>query len=177
MIVAILDWVDGSSQAPATETWSGPDLTRYLLVCGLLLALVIALGWIARRVLAGQIRSRAARRSLQVLDVLPLGGKQRLMVVRCYDRSFLVGAGEKELCSLAELDPEAAGLAPLVPLAAAPAPPAREREGTRFARVLARTTHSALVPRPRRTHADAADAALGESGRSETGLPDGGLLG
>lgn len=83
----------------------GPDLTRYLLVCGALLALVAGLAWAVRRLLAGQMRARAARRSLQVLDLLPLGGKQRLAVVRCYDRSFLLGLGEKEIHVVSELDP------------------------------------------------------------------------
>ena len=50
------------------------------------------------------MRARAARRSLQVLDVLPLGGKQRLAVVRCYDRTFLLGLGEKEVGLVSELD-------------------------------------------------------------------------
>ena len=83
---------------------SGPDLTRYLVVCGLLLALFAALGFGFRRLLAGNLRGRAAKRSLQTLDVLPLGSKQRLAVVRCYDRSYLIGIGEKEISLLAELD-------------------------------------------------------------------------
>lgn len=84
---------------------AGPDLTRYLIVCGGLLALVAAIGWLVRRLLAGQMRARAAKRSLQVLDMLPLGGKQRLAVVRCYDRTFLLGLGEKEVGLVGELDP------------------------------------------------------------------------
>lgn len=102
--------------APAT----GPDLTRYLVVCGLAIAGLIALAWVFRRFVAGHVKARAARRSLQVLDVLPLSGKQKLVVVRCYDRSFLLGLGEKEVRAIAELDGETA---PAEPGSAPPAGP------------------------------------------------------
>ena len=84
---------------------SGPDLTRYLLVCGFLILLIVGLGYGFRRLVGGSIRARAAKRSLETLDVLPLGSKQKLAVVRCYDRSFLIGIGEKESRLIAELDP------------------------------------------------------------------------
>jgi flagellar biogenesis protein FliO len=86
-------------------TAQGPDLTRYLLVCVLLL---LALGLLAfgfKKLVAGAVRARAEKRSLQVLDLMPLGGKQRLAVVRCYDRTFALGLGEKEIALIAELDP------------------------------------------------------------------------
>jgi flagellar biosynthetic protein FliO len=82
----------------------GPDLTRYLLVCAGLILLVGGLGWLVRRVLSRTLSARAGRRSLQVLDLLPLGGKQRVAVVRCYDRTFLLALGEKEIALLSELD-------------------------------------------------------------------------
>jgi flagellar biosynthetic protein FliO len=82
----------------------GPDLTKYALVCGALLVAVFGAAWLLRRFLGGAIARRAAARSLQVIDVLPLGGKHRLAVVRCYDRTFLLGLGEKELSAISELD-------------------------------------------------------------------------
>jgi len=88
---------------PEAGRASGPDLTRYLVVCaGSILALV-AVAWAFRRFVAGHLKARAARRSMQVLDVLPLSGKQKLVVVRCYDRSFLLGVGDKEVRKIAEL--------------------------------------------------------------------------
>ncbi len=87
------------------EAGPGPDLTRYLLVCAISIAGLVGLAWLFRRFAAQHLRARAARRSLQVLDVLPLSGKQKLVVVRCYDRSFLLGVGEKEVRSIAELEP------------------------------------------------------------------------
>lgn len=97
----------GSGTVLGARAFDGPDLTRYFLVCGLLIAGLGVGGLFFRRLLRKTLQGRAAKRSLQVLDVLPLGGKQRLLVVRCYDRSFLLGQGEKELRSIAELDAEA----------------------------------------------------------------------
>jgi flagellar biosynthetic protein FliO len=86
------------------EAASGPDLTRYLVVCAGCIAALLALAWAFRRYVASHLARRAKLRSLQVVDVLPLGGKQKLVVVRCYERSFLLGLGEKEVRAIAELD-------------------------------------------------------------------------
>lgn len=83
----------------------GPDLTRYFLVCGALLVGVVGMAWGFRKLVGRTLSLRAAKRSLQVMDVLPMGGKHKLAVVRCYDRTFLMGLGEKELSLVAELDP------------------------------------------------------------------------
>lgn len=94
----------GSALAAELAPGQGPDLTRYALVCCGLLVAVVAVAALFKRLLGGAIQRRAAARSLQIIDVLPLGGKQRLAVVRCYDRTFLLGLGEKELTSISELD-------------------------------------------------------------------------
>ena len=69
---------------------TGPDLTRYFAVCGVLLGAIGLLAWGFRKLIAGNLSLRAAKRNLQILDVLPMGGKQKLAVVRCYDRAFLI---------------------------------------------------------------------------------------
>lgn len=84
---------------------NGPDLTRYLSVCGILLLAILALAWGFKKLVGNAVRARASSRSLQIVDLLPLGGKQRLAVVRCYDRTFALGLGEKEVALVAELDP------------------------------------------------------------------------
>ncbi|HUR27567.1 MAG TPA: flagellar biosynthetic protein FliO [Planctomycetota bacterium] len=89
------------------RTNAGPDMTQYLAVCVGLIVLVAFGGYAFKRFFAKSITARAARRSLQILDVLPLGGKQRLAVVRCYDRTFVVGLGDKEMCLVSELDTQA----------------------------------------------------------------------
>ena len=85
---------------------AGFDLWNYLLVCGLVLGLLVGAAYVLRRFVAGSVRRRAAERSLRVVDMLPLHGRVKLVVVRCYDRSFLLGLGEKEVRSIAELDLE-----------------------------------------------------------------------
>ena len=82
----------------------GPDLTRYLAVCAILLLSIGGLAYLFKRVFAGAVRARAAKRSLQIVDMLPLGGKQRVCVVRLYDRTFALGLGDKEVEMIAELD-------------------------------------------------------------------------
>jgi flagellar biosynthetic protein FliO len=82
----------------------GPDMTRYVMVCALLLGLICLAAYLFKRFVATAVRTKAAKRSLQVLDVLPLGGKQRVCVVRCYDRTFALGLGDKEVAMIAELD-------------------------------------------------------------------------
>jgi flagellar biogenesis protein FliO len=109
------------------------DWTRYLLVCLGLLSLVLLGGMGLKRLAQGQLTQRAGRRSLQVLDLLPLGRRQRLAVVRCYDRTFVVGVGERELCLLGELEGE---LSPARPTAAPAAASAGHR--ARFTDLLRR---------------------------------------
>lgn len=84
--------------------FEGPNITWYLITCAVVIGAIFGVGWLLRRLCSGSLRNRAAKRALQILDVLPLGGKQRLVVVRCYDRSFLLGVGEKEVSAITELD-------------------------------------------------------------------------
>lgn len=149
----------------------GPDLVGYLLTCGFVLALVLAAAWLIRRFLGGALRQRASQRSLRVVDVLPLGGRQRLVVVRCYDRTFLLGQGEKEVRAISELDADAVTdntPAPAVPETngAGADRDQAQRAATAFARLLGRKSAAvpdseppAPLPRPVPTaHAAASDS-------------------
>ena len=82
----------------------GVDLTRYLVVVGVLLAALAGAGLLLRRVVSGTVKSRASKRSLALVDVLSLGGKRQLAIVRCYDRTFALGLGDKDVSLVAELD-------------------------------------------------------------------------
>ncbi|MCP3914790.1 MAG: flagellar biosynthetic protein FliO [bacterium] len=84
---------------------AGPDLSRYMIVVGILVAAIVAIAIALPRLVRGTTRARAARRHLAVIDVLPLGGKRQLSVVRCYDRTFALGVGEREVALIAEIDP------------------------------------------------------------------------
>lgn len=92
---------EGAARFGGTE---GPDLTRYLVVCA---GIVLATGLVAfgfRRLVGGVFRARASRRDLRVVDALALGSRQKLCVVRCYDRLFALGVGDREVNVIAELD-------------------------------------------------------------------------
>jgi len=102
MVLPPLLLLEGIADGPGR---AGPDLTRYVVVCAMLLLALGGAAWFLRRAVGGVARAGAARRSLQVVDVLPLGGKQRVCVVRCYDRTFALGLGEKEVSLVAEIDP------------------------------------------------------------------------
>jgi|SRR5436190_3185870 len=90
--------------ATPNTTAGGPDMTRYVMVCVLLLGLICLAAYLFKRFVASAVRTKAAKRSMQILDVLPLGGKQRMCIVRCYDRTFALGIGDKEVALIAELD-------------------------------------------------------------------------
>ncbi len=90
---------EGTPASPA-----GPDLWRYLFVSSVMVVAVVFLGWLLRRYVAGHLRGRASTRSLRIVDALPLAGRSKLAVVQVYDRTFLLGLGEKEVSLVAELD-------------------------------------------------------------------------
>jgi flagellar biogenesis protein FliO len=131
---------------------AGLDMTQYLAVCVGLIAAIAFAGYAFKRFFAKSITARAARRSLQILDVLPLGGKQRLAVVRCYDRTFVVGLGDKEMCLVSELDSQA--LPELAPKAHDPIPAFADQSA--FQRLLC-----AVRPKPPRNAELAREGILG----------------
>jgi flagellar biogenesis protein FliO len=94
----------GKIVEPSLGGTQGPDLTRYVVVCGGLLLVIAALALGFRKWIARTVAARAARRSLAVIDVLPLSNKHKLAVVRCYDRTFVLGLGEREMSLVTELD-------------------------------------------------------------------------
>jgi flagellar biogenesis protein FliO len=116
-------------QAGALAGGEGPDLLRYLLVCGFLILVIAGLGFGFRRLMGAGMRGRGARRALQVVDVLPLGGKAKVAVVRCYDRSYLLGIGDKEIRLLDALASDANETDEAPELTALAAPAALRRAG------------------------------------------------
>lgn len=84
---------------------AGPDLGWMATVVAIILVCILATAWGVRRFVGSAWRSRAGRRQLRVVDVLPLGGRRQVVVVRCYDRTFALGLGDKEVSLVAELDP------------------------------------------------------------------------
>jgi flagellar biogenesis protein FliO len=85
---------------------ASPDIGAMTAVIVIFLVCLLATGYGVRRLLGSAWRARAAKRSLSVIDVLPLGGRRQLVVVRCYDRTLALGLGDRDVSLLAELDTE-----------------------------------------------------------------------
>ncbi|MFT7676853.1 MAG: flagellar biogenesis protein FliO [Planctomycetota bacterium] len=84
---------------------TGPDLTRYFTVVGLMVAVLMAVAYGLKRIAAKTGRLGRDRKGLTMVEVLPLGGRRQVAIVRCYDRTFALGLGEKDVSLIAELDP------------------------------------------------------------------------
>lgn len=100
--------VDPQELAPrALAGGAAPDLTWMAVVVASFVVTIAAIAFGFRKLVSGSMRTRASKRDLRVLDVLPLGGKRQLVVVRCYDRTFALGLAEKSVGIVAELDTDA----------------------------------------------------------------------
>ncbi len=86
----------------------GTSLVRLLLALGVVVALVYAVAWLLRR--SGRHRVGSRGRLMEVVDVLPLGPRSRLVAVRIGGRTVVVGAGDHAVTPVAELEPDAAGV-------------------------------------------------------------------
>lgn len=83
---------------------TGPDLSRYFTVVGLMVVTLLAVGYGIKRLASTSGRLGRNRKGMAMVDMLPLGGRRQLVIVRCYDRTFALGLGEKEVRFIAELD-------------------------------------------------------------------------
>ena len=85
----------------------GPDLSRYFAVLGgVAVILVLSAFGLRKLINKGGFGLKGSKRSLEIVDVLPMGNRRQVAVVRCYDRTFALGLGEKSVALLAELDAE-----------------------------------------------------------------------
>lgn len=67
---------------------------RFLIALVLVLALIVALAWVARRLgLGGRFVAVGGKKRLAMVEVLPLDGKRRLVLVRRDDIEHLVLLG------------------------------------------------------------------------------------
>ncbi len=85
----------------------GPDLSRYFAVLGGVAVILVLSAFGIRKLIAkGGFGLKGSKRSLEIVDVLPMGSRRQVAVIRCYDRTFALGLGEKSVSLLAELDAE-----------------------------------------------------------------------
>jgi len=73
-----------------------PDLAallRFAVALGVVLLLIAAVAWVARRFMAGGAIPYGKKRRLSVIEILPLDGKSRLAIVRRDEVEHLVVLG------------------------------------------------------------------------------------
>ena len=66
---------------------------RFAVALGVVLLLIAAVAWVARRFLAGGTMPLGRKRRLSLVEVLPLDGKSRLAIVRRDEVEHLVVLG------------------------------------------------------------------------------------
>lgn len=92
---------EAPSQAPSPDLAGG--VSQMLLALGLVLALVLALYWLARRFLPGAT-GLGQTPGLKVLGRLALGPKKGLVLVEVGQRVLVLGLGEQDITLLATID-------------------------------------------------------------------------
>lgn len=85
---------------------AGPslDLHSYLSVIvslGVVLGLILLAGWLMRRV---QRVRRGGSATLEIVDVLPVGPKEKILLVRAGDRRLLIGLTPGRMSALGAVD-------------------------------------------------------------------------
>jgi flagellar biosynthetic protein FliP len=82
------------------------SLTGYLLQLVVVAALTLGLGYIALKFTKNKISPMAKSKGIKILERLPVDPKRTLLIVGVGERRWLVGMGESEFNTLAELNPE-----------------------------------------------------------------------
>jgi flagellar protein FliO/FliZ len=101
-VVVILSCVMGASLAWAQPTLPTPapgpvgagQLVQIILALGLVLALVVALGWGAQRL---RLTKGNTGRHIKIVDTLALGARERLMLVEVDGERVLIGIASGRL--------------------------------------------------------------------------------
>jgi len=128
--------------------------------------------WLVRKVKASALTGGKRERGLQVVEMLPLGGKRSLAVARVYDRVLVLGMTDASVSLLTELKDDEAGLEAELPNEQlTPAPKSSGAE--HFRSLLSRmTSQRTIAPQPRRTEtrnkpAPAHDELVAAAARAE----------
>lgn len=86
-----------SQTKEASELGSGTQLLSVLLSLGLILVLILALGWFLRRFSQGGIFSQ---KGMKVVASLPLGARERLVLVELGGQQILLGVTPQQVRTL-----------------------------------------------------------------------------
>ncbi|HEY4037174.1 MAG TPA: flagellar biosynthetic protein FliO [Burkholderiaceae bacterium] len=98
LLVTAAAWAESQAPAPA----SGPSLTPLLVGLLFVLALIPAAAWLMRRAGLGQ---PAAASGLRVVAQLPLGPRDRVVIIEVADRRWLLGVSAAGIQRLGTLPP------------------------------------------------------------------------
>ncbi|MGH8145808.1 MAG: flagellar biosynthetic protein FliO [Rhodanobacteraceae bacterium] len=90
-----------SATPAATTTGSVGELVRVVLSLIAVVAMILAVGWFTRRM---QTRVRPGGQRMRCLETLPVGVKERVLLLEVGDRQLLVGASPSGLRTLLVLD-------------------------------------------------------------------------
>jgi flagellar protein FliO/FliZ len=78
-------------------TMASTDYVRFIAALAVVLALIGVCGWLAKRIrLNSTTGSAAGSQRLQVMESLPLDGRQRLVLIRLDDREHLLLLGQEQ---------------------------------------------------------------------------------
>lgn len=70
-----------------------PNLLRFALALAIVLALIVVVAWVAKRLLGGGVQGLGRQRRLTLVETLPIDGKSRLAIVRRDDVEHLLYLG------------------------------------------------------------------------------------
>ena len=146
-VPAIVGSVDDTASGvrPETEPLSVPTQRLalvFLLICGLIYLTYFGL----KRYMNWHETSAGKRRSVGVIDTIPLGGKRFGTVTRVYDRILVLGVGDETITLLTELS----GEDPSPPVAT---PAAKTRNADHFLNLISALTRRKREERPSQTAA------------------------
>ena len=79
----------------------GPGLLQWLLSCGLVIGFILFLGWLLRK---SRLIQPMTQGPMRVLSSLPLGTRERLLVVKVGEQQILLGTTPGRISFLCQLD-------------------------------------------------------------------------
>jgi flagellar protein FliO/FliZ len=102
-VAVLLVTVGGRASATATSALpsSGSDYMRLGLTLIFIVGLIFACGWLVRRMAGG---SGFNHRHIKVLSVMPLGTREKLMLIKAADETLLIGVTAQSISTLHRFD-------------------------------------------------------------------------
>ncbi|MBT8137863.1 MAG: flagellar biosynthetic protein FliO [Gammaproteobacteria bacterium] len=93
------------SVLPAGSFESAGSFISVIVSLAGVLALILLVGWFMNRL---QRVRRGGSATLEVVDVLPVGPKEKILLIRAGEKQVLLGMAPGRISALAEFEPEAA---------------------------------------------------------------------